>query len=553
MTATLDPMAGVAQALLRRYAPPAPPKPRDWASPGALAMAMDPSTVQTPALDLIDRELIHLMDNDDGIDRLIISMPPQEGKSVRVSQRFPEWLLQHDKDLRIAIVSYMDEMARRWGADIKQDVEIFNGEDHQVDLGITLRADSRAAGRWHIKGHKGGIYCVGIAGALTGKPVDFLIIDDPIKNMEQAQSAEYRERAKSFWRAVAVPRLGPGSKCVVIQTRWHEDDLSGWLGRQEPGQWRVVNIPAVAGVEHDVIGADGIKHAVWTEDPAGPDPLGRKPGQPMTSARGARNWTRIRQNVGEYVWSALYQGRPAPAAGGLFKRSSIRHWQPAPADRTRHGLMFGARVDLAGRMIYLDDCWRFATVDLAASLKTSADYTVAGAWAISSDGDLILLDGVRDRVEETDHWKLIRPLRERWSLDTVFVESRMFGTTLVYEAARSGVPVQELKADSDKLTRALPATVRADNGRLWLPSETAYPDVRVWVDELVSFPNAAHDDCVDNVAYAARVVAAHWVSQVDTESLNQMVTRSTDTAIENAYTSATGTNSGDTDYMGLSY
>jgi predicted phage terminase large subunit-like protein len=215
--------------------------------------------------------------------------------------------------------------------------------------------------------------------------------------------------------------------------------------------------------------------------------------------------------------------------------------------------MFGARVDLAGRMIYLDDCWRFATVDLAASLKTSADYTVAGAWAISPDGDLILLDGVRDRVEETDHWKIIRPLRERWSLDTVFVESRMFGTTLVYEAARSGVPVQELKADSDKLTRALPATVRADNGRLWLPSETAYPDVKVWVDELVSFPNAAHDDCVDNVAYAARVVAAHWVSQVDTESLNRMVTRSTETAIENAYTSATGTTSGDTNYMELSY
>jgi predicted phage terminase large subunit-like protein len=163
------------------------------------------------------------------------------------------------------------------------------------------------------------------------------------------------------------------------------------------------------------------------------------------------------------------------------------------------------------RPVRLAECWRFVTVDLAASTKTSADYTVAGVWAITPFGDLVLLDGDRGHIEETAHWGMVRALRERWSADVVYVESRMFGTTLVYEAGRAGVPVQELQADTDKLTRALPAAARADTGRLWLPDVESASWVTDWIDELISFPNGTHDDVVDVVAYAARVVAAHWL------------------------------------------
>lgn len=494
---TMDPIRGVAQAMLRRYEPPPEPEARRWGTPGTLATALDPATKQTPALDLIDQELVRLFD-DPKTDRLIISMPPQEGKSERTSVRFVEWILAQNKNLRVAIVSYSDEMARRHGAQTKSDVETHNGEDSHVNLGITLREDSRAAGRWNIKGHKGSVYCTGIAGGLTGKAVDVLVIDDPYKNREQAYSEEYRQKVKDFWQSVCIPRLGPGAMCIVIQTRWHEDDLAGWLQISEPGQWRVVNIPAQA-ESHD-------------------DPLGRKPGEFMQSARGDREWERIKSNVGSWVWAALYQGRPRPAAGGLFKRKNLRFWAPLPNVATRHGLMHGARVDLGGRAVSLDDCWRFLTVDLAASTKTSADWTVAGAWAISPDGDLILLGGDRQRIEEQQHFDMIRPVYERWKADVVFVESRMFGTTMVYEAGRAGIPVRELTADTDKITRAIPASVRMENNRLWFPTESAMPDIQSWIAELVSFPNAAHDDCVDVIAYAARVIAANWVSQADHES-----------------------------------
>lgn len=529
--ATVDPIQGIARAMLRRLEPPEPepePEPR-WDSPGALAAVLDPATVETPALRLIDQELVKLATDPD-VDRLIISMPPQEGKSVRTSIRFPEWLLERNKDLRIAIVSYTDEMARRHGADIKQDVELFNGEESVIDLGITLRQDSRAAGRWHIKGKKGGIYCTGIGGSLTGKAVDILIIDDPYKNREQAQSAEYRQKVKDFWQAVCIPRIGhPGSKCVVIQTRWHEDDLAGWLPKNEPGQWRIVNIPAEAD-SHD--------------DPLGRRPrIGKQPGEFMQSARGDRNWERIKKAVGSYVWAALYQGRPRPEAGGLFKINDLRFWAPLPTRVTHHGLLRGMRIDLGGKPVQLDDCWRFLTVDLAASEKTSADWTVAGAWAVSPDGDMILLDGRRARIEEKQHWKVVQPLYTKWHADVVFVESRMFGTTMVYEAGRAGTPVRELKADTDKITRAIPASVRAENGKLWLPTQDAMVDVQSWINELISFPNAAHDDCVDVIAYAARVLAAYWTSQPDRESARRLASNPVNNSgddIARAFQAATG-------------
>jgi len=493
------------------------PRIRRWATPGDLACALDPTTVQTPALDLIDRELVAVADGE--VDRLMVFMSPQEGKSVRVSHRFVEWLLAENPDLRIGIVSYADEMARRWGSDIKLDAQTFNGDDGTVDLGLRLRADSRAAGRWQINGRKGGVYCVGVAGALTGKPIDVMVIDDPIKDLEQAQSAVYRERAWRFWQAVAVPRLGPGSRVVLVQTRWHAADLGGRLLAQDPGRWRVVSIPAVA------------------ESPD--DPLGRQVGEPMISARGERDWAAIRRDVGEYVWAALYQQRPHPADGGLFKRSGLRHWVSGGEQRLR----------LGDRIVDLRDCWKFLTVDLAASVKTSADYTAAAVWAIGPAGDLVMLDGIREHLDPAGHWPAVRGLRERWSADVVFVESRMFGTTLVYEAAQAGVPVQELHADADKITRALPATARADSGRLWLPPLDRMPEVADWRDELLAFPNGVHDDCVDVVAYAARVAGAHWLPA---ESLPAARAGVDDGVIGQAYAAATG-GAGGVDFMSINY
>lgn len=453
------------------------PKRRRWASPLDMACHLDPTTVRTPALELINRELVALADGDEHAPRLMVFMPPQEGKSTLCSKWYPLWRLVDDPDRRVAIVSYSDEMARRWGADIKQLVEAFDGTDGTVDLGIRLREDSRAAGRWQVAGRLGGVYAVGVAGSLTGKPVDDLVWDDPLKDLEQAQSLVYRDRAWRFWQAVAVPRLGPGAKCLLIETRWHEDDPGGrMLTSEDADRWRVVSIPAIS--EGDS------------------DPLGRPAGVPMQSARGNRDWNAIRRSVGEYVWASLYQQRPAPAEGGLFRRIWWRYWTPAPDG-----------VDLAGRRHPLADSWRFITADLAASTRTAADWTVFACWARTLSGDLVLLDRIRARIDEGQHFQHVRGMVERWGVDTVFVEATHQTMTLVREATQNGIPVTPLRAEQDKFSRALPASAWVSSGRVWLPAGQSWTGE--FVDECAGFPNGRWDDQVDVLGYAVRVAVTY--------------------------------------------
>lgn len=468
-----------------------------WPSPLDMAVELDPPRLddagdrlgfwRTPALELVNSALVDLAEGRER--RVATFMSPQEGKSTLTSFWFPLWLLTCvSSNLRILIVSYSDEMARRWGGEIKDALERWSGDEGTVDLGLRLRKDSRAAGRWNIAGHKGSVYCAGIAGSITGKAADVICVDDPLKNMEEAQSEKYRDRALSVYRSVLVPRMGsPSSRMAWIQTLWHElepiQQILANEGRKETGgRWRVISIPAIA------------------ED--ADDPLGRKPGEGMVSARGARDWGQVRKTVGEYVFAAMYQQRPAPAEGNLFKRIWWRYWSPAPQ------LGPSPRIDLAGKVYNLDDCWRFATVDLAASTKTSGDWTVISAWARTIDGHLVLLERQRARIGERDHFTHARPLVERWKLDTLFVEESQYGMTLVREATNAGVPIAPLKAETDKLTRALPASAWCSNGRVWLPAGAWW--TKVWVDEHAAFPNGAHDDQADTLAYAVRVAVTRW-------------------------------------------
>jgi len=544
MTVTLDPIRGVAEAMLRQLAPAPPPPARKWATPGALARVLDHTTRQTPALDIIDRELVDLADGD--VDRVQLYMPPQEGKSQRVSRRFPTWLLEHDPTLRIAIVSYNDRKALRWGKAVLRDVR------SNPQLGIRLRPDTRAAGHWETE-QGGGIICVGIGGGITGEPVDVLIIDDPFRGRAEAESPTYRDAAWDWWESNGSTRLSSRGKVVVMMTRWHEDDLAGRLLKHEPGRWRVVSIPAIAGKDITVKGGDGAEQTVWVAD--GPDPLGRQPGEELVSVQGRKPgyFHGLHAVRSPYVWRSVYQQNPVAAEGNLFRRNLFRYWHEMPPDLSRHGVLNGARVDLGDRTVQLDDCWRFATVDLAASVKTSADWTVVAAWAISPDGDLILLDRVRVRVVEEDHWDVVRPLVSKWVLSSVFVEKSFISSTLGIDATRAGIPVEPVAADHDKVTRAIPATSRMKTGRVWFPAGASWLDE--WCDELAAFPSGTNDDQVDTLSYAARVVSAHWLPQepAEAEAARRSGGRADDGAIAAAFAAATGAQPNGTDFMSMQY
>lgn len=488
------------------------PKRRHWPTPGAMARALDKTTETSLALDLLDATIVELVDGDEH-DALDWTMPPQEGKSQRVSRRTPTWLLEDDPSLRIAIISYELEMALRWGRDIKQDITTHRCPNAACDkkdcdkLHISIRQDSSAAGRWETP-QGGGVYCVGIGGPLAGKPVDIMIIDDPVKDRAAAESATIRKTTWDWWESVALARLGPRSKVLLIQTRWHQDDLSGRIQtRPSPLRWKVVTIPAIAGAKP-------------------PDPLGRQPGEELRSVRkrAAGYFRKLRATLSAYVFSSIYQQQPTAAEGNTFRRASFRYWRPAepwPDGRER--------IMCEGVPVTLADCWIFGTADVAATTKTSSDYTVISVWAVSPAGDLILLDRVRDRAEMHQHFALADRLIARWPGLVLYVEKSFYSTTLVKDARAAGYAVAELIADTDKLTRALPAAGRVHAGKVWFPAETSgcscgecpsavRPDgttvtgvwLDEWCDELAVFPAGANDDQVDTMSYAALVVTNEW-------------------------------------------
>ena len=191
--------------LLDAYEPKT--KAAQYPTPGILARHINHHTKQTPALDLIDQALVQALNTPDA--RLIISMPPQEGKSVRVAGDFPVWALMQNPDCRIVTASYGADLATRNGRAIRRRIT-------SNDLGLTIASDNGAVGDWTLDGHEGGVFSIGIGGGVTGRPADMLIIDDPIKSRAEAESSAYRERVWDWWTDEASARLAPGAPAVLI-------------------------------------------------------------------------------------------------------------------------------------------------------------------------------------------------------------------------------------------------------------------------------------------------------------------------------------------------
>jgi predicted phage terminase large subunit-like protein len=494
---------------------------RRYPTPGALAQALQPSTRQTPALDAIDAALVDLADAPDDRGRQMIFVPPQEGKSTRASCWFPLWLLAQDPTLRIAIISYSLARAVRWGRWIRRMIT------SHPELGIELQSDSRAVDNFETTAG-GRVICVGMGGGITGEPVDVEVVDDPLRGRAEAESPTYREAAKDWWESNGSTRLSSRGRVVLMLTRWHSDDLAGWLLKAEPGAWKVLRIPAVREPgTPPVRGADGA--SVYAPNGELISVQNRRPGY----------YLELKHRRSLYVWNSIFQQTPVAAEGNLFRREDFRYWQPMQPDRGRHDATGGRQIEIDGVRHYLGDCTRFITMDLAASKKTSADWTVASVWAITMGGLLVLLDRERARIEETDHWSLVKPLVRLWAAPTVYVEKGFIGSTMVIDATRAGVHIEPVTPDTDKVTRALPATHRIKAHTVWFPARAEWLDE--WCDELAGFPTAEHDDQVDTLAYAARVASAHWMPPLDiTVQRDHASALAVEAPLQRAYEAATG-------------
>lgn len=476
MSVSADPL-NVWEHAARAFELRAPDPVRDkadedsWRTPGTLAKRLNPATVQTPALDCVDAELQRLMDTPDG--RLIITMPPQEGKSTRVAKDFVLWVLKQRPWTRVVGASYGQGLANRNGRSIRNTIK------SNPELGMTLAADNGSASEWQLAGYDGGLVSVGIGAGLTGRPADLMVIDDPIKDRKEADSELQRQTVWDWWTDVASTRLAPGAPVVVILTRWHEDDLAGRLLAAEDGHlWRVVNIPAQA--DHDPEKGES-------------DPLGREIGEWLESARGrtAQEWAAIKVRVGTRSWGAMYQGRPTSATGTIFQRVWWQRYdQPLWLERED-----GTRI-----VTGFDDL--ILSWDMTFKDTKGTDFVSGQVWG-RIGADAYLLDRISRRMDFVETLAAFKALAARWPQAMLkLVEDKANGPAVISMLGRSVPGIVPIEPDGSKVARASAVSPLVESRNVWLPSS----DLAPWADEVIEqaagFPTAKHDDDVDAMSQA---------------------------------------------------
>lgn len=417
---------------------------------------------------LILREMQQCMETHHG--RLMVCAPPGSAKSTYASVVAPAWFLGSQSDRRVILASYGDDLARKHGRRTRQ---LLRAPETEGILQCTLDAESRAADEFGLTNGSEYIAC-GILGGITGNRAHGIVIDDPMKGREQADSQVIRDRTWDAYQDDILTRLIPGGWVVLISTRWHEEDLSG---RILPADW--------SGQSGDILCRDG---NVWrvlclqAECETRSDPLNRQIGQMLWPEWfDEKHWAQFRLN--RRTWSSLYQQRPAPDEGILFRKADMGVYDKAPQD-----------LQIIGASDY-------------AVTPDGGDWTEHGIAGIDQDGSIYLLDWWRGQTgpEEWIEKKLDMIVKHRplaWFGEMGPIRRATEGRIRQRMIDRNAkCRIEWLPHIGDKPTKAQSVIATAGVGRLLWPRAA-------WVAELqrqcLVFPAGTPDDGVDTLGLLGR-------------------------------------------------
>jgi len=397
------------------------------------------------------------------LKKLMVFMPPRHGKSELCSIQLPSWYVGRNKDKNIIQASYSADLAHDFGRQTRNLVA--SDSFKAVFPDVTLADDSQSKGKWNTNG-RGAYNAVGVGGAVTGKGAECLIIDDPVKNRQDANSPIYRETVWDWYRSTARTRLSPDGAIIVVLTRWHEDDLAGRILKNDPEGWEILELPAIA-IKDDEF---------------------RKVGEPLWPGHYSLEILEgIKRDIGSFEWSSLYQQRPIDEESQEFRKDWFLEADPV--------------------QVAMQETTRYMTVDTAISERDSSDNTGIVINCVSRENKWHF-KSYKLKVNAMELINLLFKFQADERLDKIGIEETVYSQAirpfLEDEQRRRNVflPIVPLKHNQiQKEIRIRGLIPRYQSKSIFhLPNQC-----RDLEDELLHFPKGVHDDVADAAAYQLQI------------------------------------------------
>ncbi|NHC17147.1 phage terminase large subunit [Bacillus sp. MM2020_4] len=385
---------------------------------------------------------------------IAINMPPRHSKSMTITETLPSYYLGQFPEDRIIEISYNDTFARKFGKKNKEKVRQYGKELFDIEIA----KDSSAHDEWTLNNNIGGMISRGVLAGITGQGADLMIIDDPIKNREEADSETHREKIWDEWIDSFSSRLHPGAIVILILTRWHEDDLQGRLLNPEYGEplnWQVYNFPLEA-EENDV--------------------LGRAVGEPLWPERYGYSFIAERKRY-PASFNSLYQGRPTSQEGNMIKRDWWKYYDVLPTMQKR-----------------------ILSVDATFKDEDDNDFVAIQVWG-KTRADMYLIDNLKARMNFPTTLQSIRNmLKKHPGIAGKYVEDKANGPAIISMLNKEIGGFIKVNPQGGKIARVNAVSAYIESGNVYIPRNAEW--VHDFVEEAASFPKGKNDDQVDAMSQA---------------------------------------------------
>lgn len=396
-------------------------------------------------------------DTGNAYDILVIATPPQHGKSMTVTEALPSWYLGKYPDKRVIEVSYNSDTAARFGRSNKDKIAEHGKQLFGIEIGDTSKVDE-----FNIKGHRGQMLSRGILAGVTGNPADLMLIDDPIKTREEADSETHRSKVWGEWMTSLKTRLQAKAKVILIMTPWHEDDIRGRILATEKNV-RYIRLPVEA--------EDG-------------DLLGRAPGEPLCPEIGKdamwleqfKESYRNSPEGGARAWSALYQCNPVIEGGNLVKRSWWRYYDPAKVTQ------------------FATEC---ISIDATFKDTKNSDYVAIQVWG-KLEGNYYLRYNLNKRMDFPTTVKALLLVKSLYpKAFTILIEDKANGSAIIQTLQQQYhlTGVLPVNPKGGKVSRVNAVSPAIESGHVFLPEGA--PWLEEYLRQWSEFPAGKHDDMVD--------------------------------------------------------